>query len=224
MGGGRQLDDATWTTTRHALDDDRYCDRRELALGISYRKPRRSGHVEQRECQDAWGATVGDARGSVAPARTALMQRILVCDDARTVRALRVILRDAGFRVEAVSSANDALDAAALRPPAVAIVELALPDADGVDLCRQLREWSAIALIVLSTIDEEHHKVRALNAGADDYVTKPFASRELVARVRATLRRANGDTRDHRIDVEGGLAIDFARRAVASRKPSRALR
>jgi two-component system KDP operon response regulator KdpE len=143
------------------------------------------------------------------------MHRILVCDDdVRTVRALRVILRDAGFRVEAVSSASEALDAAALRPPAAAIVELALPDADGVDLCRHLRERSAIPLIVLSAIDDEHHKVRALNAGADHYVTKPFAPRELVARVRATLRRAQGDTRAPRIEVEGGLAVDFARRAV----------
>jgi len=68
-----------------------------------------------------------------------------------------------------VSSANAALDAAARHPPAAAIVELALPDADGVDLCRRLREWSAISLIVLAAIDEEHQKVRALNAGADDY-------------------------------------------------------
>jgi len=98
-------------------------------------------------------------------------------------------------------------------PPA-AIVERALPDADGVDLCRQLREWSAIPLIVLSAIDEEHQKVGALNAGADDCVTKPFAPRELVARVRAALRRAQGDTWDQRIEVEGGLAVDFARRAV----------
>lgn len=143
------------------------------------------------------------------------MQRILVCDDdGQTVRALRVILREAGFRVEAVSSANEALDAAARHPPAAAIVELALPDADGVDLCRRLREWSAIPLIVLPAIDEEHQKVRALNAGADDYVTRPFAPRELVARVRAALRRAQGDTWDQRIEVEGGLAVDFARRAV----------
>jgi two-component system KDP operon response regulator KdpE len=143
------------------------------------------------------------------------MQRILVCDDdGRTVRALRAVLRDAGFQVEAAASAEEALDAAALRPPAAAIVELALPDADGVELFRQLHEWSAIPVIVLSAIDEEHHKVRALNAGADDYVTKPFAPRELVARVHATLRRAQGDTRDQRIEVEGGLAIDFARRVV----------
>jgi two-component system, OmpR family, KDP operon response regulator KdpE len=83
-----------------------------------------------------------------------------------------------------------------------------------VGLCRELRELSAIPVIVLSAIDEEHHKVRALNAGADDYVTKPFAPRELVARVRAALRRARGDTQDQRIEVEGGLAFDFARRAV----------
>jgi two-component system KDP operon response regulator KdpE len=113
------------------------------------------------------------------------MQRILVCDDdGRTVRALRVILRNAGFRVEAVSSADKAVDVAALRPPAAAI-------------------------------DEEHHKVRALNAGADDYVTKPFAPRELVARVRARLRRAHGDTRDQRIEVEGGHAIEEAQPRVA---------
>jgi two-component system, OmpR family, KDP operon response regulator KdpE len=143
------------------------------------------------------------------------MQRILVCDDdGHTVRALRVVLRDAGFRVETAASAQEALDMAALRTPAAAIVELALPDADGVDLCRQLREWSATPLIILSAIDEEHEKVRALSAGADDYVTKPFAPRELVARVRAKLRRAPGGTRDHRIEVEDGLAIDFARRAV----------
>jgi two-component system KDP operon response regulator KdpE len=143
------------------------------------------------------------------------MQRILVCDDdGRTVRALRAVLRDAGFGVAVAASAEEALDAAALRPPAAAIVELALPDADGVELCRQLREWSAIPLIVLSAIDEEHHKVRALNAGADDYVTKPFAPREFVARVRAALRRAQSDPRNQRIEIEGGLAMDFARRAV----------
>ncbi len=183
--------------------DDRYRDRYERALGISYRKPRRSGHVEQCEHHEP------------ATADTPLMQRILVCDDdGRTARALRAVLGDAGFRVAVAASAEEALDAAALRPPAAAIIELALPDADGVDLCRQLREWSAIPIIVLSAIDEEHHKVRALNAGADDYVTKPFGPDELVARVRAALRRARGDTRDQRIEVEGGLAVDFARRAV----------
>ena len=140
--------------------------------------------------------------------------RVLVCDDdARSVRALRVVLRDAGFRVVACASAEDALDAAALRMPAAAIVELALPDADGVALVRQLREWSAIPVVVLSAIDDEHHVVRALNAGADDYVTKPFSPRELIARLRATMRRARSDALEPLIEVDG-LAVDLARRAV----------
>src|SRR5436309_3280408 len=116
--------------------------------------------------------------------------RVLVCDDdARSVRALRVVLRDAGFRVVACASAEDALDAAALRMPAAAIVAFGLPDADGVALVRKLREWSAIPVIVVAATDDEHHVVCALNAGADDYVTKPFAPRELIARLHATMRR-----------------------------------
>jgi two-component system KDP operon response regulator KdpE len=145
---------------------------------------------------------------------TSQADRVLICDgDGRSLRALRVVLRDAGFAVDPATSAEEALDAAALRMPAAAIVELELPDADGVDLCRRLREWSAMPLIVLSAVDEEHQKVRALDAGAGDYVTKPFAPRELVARLRATLRRAEHDTAEQRIEVDG-LAIDFARRAV----------
>jgi two-component system KDP operon response regulator KdpE len=80
-------------------------------------------------------------------------------------------------------------------------------------VCRQLRERSTIALIVLSAIDDEHEKVRAFTAGADDYLTKPFASRELVARIRAIRRRSQRVTLEHRIELEG-LAIDFARRVV----------
>jgi len=140
--------------------------------------------------------------------------RVLVCDDdACDVRALRGVLRDAGFRVDVTTSAGAALDSAALRMPSVAIVESALPDGDGVELCRQLREWSPIPILVLSALDDEHHKVRALDAGADDYVTKPFAPPELVARVRARLRRSRGETAEQRIEV-AGLTVDFARRAV----------
>lgn len=102
--------------------------------------------------------------------------RVLVCDDdARSVRAPRVVLRDAGFRVVACASAEDALDAAALRMPAAAIVELAVPDADGVALVRKLREWSAIPVVVLSAIHDEHHVGRALNAGL--MTTSPSPSR-----------------------------------------------
>ena len=77
-----------------------------------------------------------------------------------------------------------------MRPPDAAIIDLVLPDGDGVEVCRALREWSAMPIIVLSAVGEEDEKVRALEAGADDYVTKPFGPRELVARLEAALRRA----------------------------------
>ena len=118
-------------------------------------------------------------------------QRVLVCDDEpQILRALRVILRDAGFEVDPASTATEALDHAAVRPPHAAIIDLVLPDGDGIEVCRQLREWTAMPIIVLSAVGEEEQKVRALEAGADDYVTKPFGARELVARLQAALRRA----------------------------------
>ena len=117
--------------------------------------------------------------------------RVLVCDDElQILRALRVVLREAGFDVTAVATAQEALDAAAVRPPDAAIIDLVLPDGDGIEVTRQLREWSAAPIIVLSAVGEEDQKVRALEAGADDYVTKPFGPRELVARLQAALRRA----------------------------------
>ena len=87
--------------------------------------------------------------------------------------------------------AEEALDQAAMRPPAAAIVDLVLPDGDGIDVTRSLREWSRMPILVLSAVGEEDEKVRALEAGADDYVTKPFGARELVARLQAALRRAD---------------------------------
>lgn len=117
--------------------------------------------------------------------------RALVCDaDPRSVRALRVVLRGAGFDVDETGTCQAALARAALRAPDVAIIELVLPDGDGVELCRRLREWSAMPLIVLSAIGDEDQKVRALEAGADDYVTKPFGISELLARIRVALRHA----------------------------------
>ena len=90
-----------------------------------------------------------------------------------------MILRDAGFEVDPASTATEALDHAAVRPPHAAIIDLVLPDGDGIEVCRQLREWTAMPIIVLSAVGEEEQKVRALEAGADDYVTKPFGAREL---------------------------------------------
>ena len=112
-------------------------------------------------------------------------RRVLVCDDEpQILRALKVILRDAGFEGVGAETAREALDAAAVRNPDAAIVDLVLPDGDGVEVVRSLREWSDMPILVLSAIGEEEEKVRALEAGADDYVTKPFGPKELVVSVR----------------------------------------
>jgi two-component system KDP operon response regulator KdpE len=142
--------------------------------------------------------------------------RVLVVDDEpQILRALRVVLREAGFEVVAAQSVSEALDRAAVRPPQAAIVDLVLPDGDGIELTRSLREWSEMPILVLSAVGEEEQKVRALEAGADDYVTKPFGARELVARLQAALRRASQGAggEEARIEVEG-LELDFAARTV----------
>ncbi len=141
--------------------------------------------------------------------------RVLVVDDEpQILRALRVVLRDAGFEVVPAETAAEALDRAAVRPPQAAIVDLMLPDMDGVELTRLLREWSEMPILVLSAVGEEEQKVRALQAGADDYVTKPFGSRELVARLQAALRRGGrSQAQEPRIAV-GDLEIDLAARVV----------
>jgi two-component system KDP operon response regulator KdpE len=139
---------------------------------------------------------------------------VLVCDDEpQIVRALKVVLRQAGFSVEATATAGEALDAAALHPPDAAVIDLMLPDGDGIDVCRQLRSWSRMPILVLSAIGDEEQKVAALEAGADDYVTKPFGPRELVARLHAVMRRAGAAVDEPTIAVDG-LEIDLAARAV----------
>jgi two-component system KDP operon response regulator KdpE len=141
-------------------------------------------------------------------------RRILVCDDEpQIVRALRVILRDAGFEAVPAGSGEEALDLVAVRPPEAAVVDLMLPDLDGVEVTRRIREWSEMPIIVLSAIGDEDKKVEALAAGADDYVTKPFGPRELVARLEAALRRAQPETGEPAIEVEG-LEVDLAGRRV----------
>jgi two-component system, OmpR family, KDP operon response regulator KdpE len=150
-----------------------------------------------------------------APTKPQAAQRILVVDDEpQILRALRVVLRDAGFEVVPAETAAEALDRAAVRPPQAAIVDLMLPDMDGVELTRLLREWSEMPILVLSAVGEEEQKVRALQAGADDYITKPFGSRELVARLQAALRRGGrSEAQEPRIAV-GELEIDLAARTV----------
>ena len=139
---------------------------------------------------------------------------VLVCDDeTQILRALRVILRDAGYEALPASTGEEALDLAAVRQPEAAIIDLVLPDVDGVEVCRRLREWSELPIIVLSAVGEEESKVRALAAGADDYVTKPFGPRELIARLEAVLRRSGGEPDDALITADG-LELDLAARIV----------
>ncbi len=141
--------------------------------------------------------------------------RVLVVDDEpQILRALRVVLREAGFETVPATTVQEALDLAALRPPDAAIVDLVLPDGDGVEVCRALREWTRAPIIVLSAVGDEDDKVRALEAGADDYVVKPFSPRELVARLVANLRRAGGEGTDEPAIEAGGLVIDLAAHTV----------
>jgi two-component system KDP operon response regulator KdpE len=144
-------------------------------------------------------------------------QRVLVVDDEpQILRALRTGLRAAGYEVDTADSAEGALAAAGLRPPDAVILDLVLPDGTGTGVTRELRKWSAAPVIVLSAVGEEQEKVAALDAGADDYVTKPIGIDELLARLRAVLRRVvpNGeplvrlgdleiDLEKHELRVEG---------------------
>jgi two-component system, OmpR family, KDP operon response regulator KdpE len=142
------------------------------------------------------------------------LPRILVCDDEpQILRALKVILRDAGYEAVPAGNGEEALDRAAVKPPEAAILDLMLPDIDGVELTRRLREWSEMPIVVLSAVGEEDRKVEALAAGADDYVTKPFGPRELVARLEAVLRRAQPQGAEPAIVAEG-LEIDLAAHSV----------
>jgi two-component system, OmpR family, KDP operon response regulator KdpE len=140
-------------------------------------------------------------------------QRILVVDDEpQILRALGTTLRGAGYTVETVATAEGALAAAAAHPPEAVILDLVLPDGSGTDVCRELRRWTEAPVIVLSAVGEERQKVAALDAGADDYVTKPFGVDELLARLRAALRRV-APSAEPVIEI-GELRIDVAERIV----------
>jgi two-component system, OmpR family, KDP operon response regulator KdpE len=140
------------------------------------------------------------------------VRRILVLDDEpQILRALRVVLREAGFEAILAETAEEALDRASIRPPDAAIVDLVLPDGDGVEVTRELRRWSQMPIIVLSAVGDEEEKVRALEAGADDYVTKPFGPRELMARLQAALRRASGEPDEPVLRADG---LEVAARVV----------
>jgi two-component system, OmpR family, KDP operon response regulator KdpE len=139
--------------------------------------------------------------------------RVLVVDDEpQIVRGLRVILTNAGYRVEEAATKQEALDAVSVRPPDAIVLDLVLPDGDGIEIATEIRRWSQVPIVVLSAVGDERQKVRALDAGADDYVTKPFGSEELLARMRAVLRR-RGEDGEPVVRV-GDLEIDLADRSV----------
>jgi two-component system KDP operon response regulator KdpE len=139
--------------------------------------------------------------------------RVLVVDDEpQIVRGLRVILQNAGYRVEEATTKQEALDSVSVRPPDAIVLDLVLPDGDGVDVLADVRRWSQVPVVVLSAVGDEEQKVRALDAGADDYVTKPFGTEELLARMRSVLRRRSEEG-ESAVRV-GELEVDLADRSV----------
>ena len=138
---------------------------------------------------------------------------LVVDDEPHILRALQTNLRGAGYDVATAASAREALSAAAMRPPDAIILDLVLPDGSGIEVARELRTWSSAPILVLSVVGDEAEKVAALDAGADDYVQKPFGIDELLARLRALLRRA-GPSTDPVLEV-GELVIDLEKRLVS---------
>ena len=174
-----------------------------------------------------------------------MTETILVIEDTPAIgRALRAALEARGYNVVVALTGESGIDAAAVTDPAAIILDLGLPDMDGADVCRRVRSWSDVPIIVLTVDDTEHRKVETLDIGADDYVVKPFSTPELLARLRVALRRrraGDGESADpvlevgdvvvdvphHRVSV-GGQPVDltpkeFAFLALLARHPGRVL-
>src|SRR5687768_6555260 len=140
---------------------------------------------------------------------------ILVIDDEpQILRAMRTILTEKQFRVTTASRGEEGLSLAAASEPDLIILDLGLPDMDGVEVCQQLREWTQVPIIILSVRDSERDKVAALDMGADDYLTKPFGIEELLARVRVALRHSASKEgvqgTQNKVVKAGPLSIDLA--------------
>jgi two-component system KDP operon response regulator KdpE len=141
--------------------------------------------------------------------------RVLVVDDeAQIRRLLSVSLSSRGYRIESAATGEAAIDLLATQTFDLLLLDLGLPDIDGLEVTRQVREWSRIPIIVISVRENERDKVAALDLGADDYVTKPFGMDELLARMRASLRRVPAS--EAPVITLGPLTIDLARRRVQS--------
>jgi len=145
---------------------------------------------------------------------TPLGLRVLVVDDERAIRRyLNAALEAQGCVVIEAANGAEAVRAAAVDRPEVIILDLGLPDIDGVEVTRRIREWSQTPIIILSVREQERDKIAALDAGADDYLTKPFGTGELLARMRAALRRV-AQPANEPVITTGKLTIDLARRCV----------
>jgi two-component system KDP operon response regulator KdpE len=141
-------------------------------------------------------------------------QRVLIVDDEASIRRyLRPILISQGFDVYEAANGQEALSAVVVHRPDLIILDLGLPDMDGIEVTRRLREWSQTPIIILSVREAERDKVAALDAGADDYLTKPFGSNELMARIRVIQRRQSANVNEP-IFTMGNLMMDFSRRVV----------
>lgn len=146
------------------------------------------------------------------------MARVLVVDDdAALLRALRLALKGAGHQVATAPDGEEGLAQAARTAPEVIVLDLGLPDIDGLEVCRRIRTWSDVPIIVLSATHDEDRKVAALDGGADDYVTKPFGMAELEARIRTALRhyQARLDQRSSQKITVGPLELDLSRRLAS---------
>lgn len=140
--------------------------------------------------------------------------RVLIVDDERAIRRfLQTVLEAHNYQVFATPTGEEGLAAVAQQRPDIIILDLGLPDIDGVEVTRRLREWSAIPIVVLSVREQDADKIAALDAGADDYLTKPFSAGELMARLRAALRRAVTGESSPVFSV-GELTVDLNRRRV----------
>ena len=145
---------------------------------------------------------------------TAAARVLVVDDEPQVLRSLSAALGAAGYAVATAATAAAAIGAAALNPPDAVVLDLLLPDGTGVDVCRRLREWTQVPIIIVSAVDEETEKIAALDAGDDDYFTKPYAVGELLARVRAAMRRGAAPAGDAPAVAFGDVSVDLALREV----------
>jgi len=142
---------------------------------------------------------------------------LLIDDEPQILRALKTILQANHFRVASAATGEQGIALCVAQPPDVIILDLTLPDMDGIEVCRQIRQWSAVPIIVLSVRENERDKVSALDSGADDYLVKPFGIEELLARIRVSLRHAEKSPGYRQSTIKAGpVSIDLAKHIITN--------